>query len=222
MTASKKNRKPRKLLTVVSSTGEVTKHPLPKTYEETTVKGTNGLTFKQEMFASETATEMLKKPRGAAHRASIKVYKNAGSAHLAKEHEEVKAAIQEKIDKQLEMHEITRDRIALELGRIAFADMGKMFDGENLKSFDEMDEDTRRAIMGFDVERRTERHGDKTEVYYVLKPRMYNKNQALDILTRLKELPGDKANGQQGSMAAMPTFKVNFVSATANINAPKS
>jgi hypothetical protein len=93
---------------------------------------------------------------------------------------------QELLNKQLTMADVTVERIVLELGRIAFSDPGRMFDEQgNMLPVQEMDEDTRRALSGFDVEKRTEGHGEDAETYYVLKPRFWSKNQALETLAKL-------------------------------------
>lgn len=48
--------------------------------------------------------------------------------------------------------EINADRVLLEIGRIAFVDMGKAFTPDGaVKPLDEMDEDTRRALVSLDV-----------------------------------------------------------------------
>jgi hypothetical protein len=166
--------------------------------------------LKQEQFASEVATELIKQPRGAQRRAALRVYKNDQAALLAKHNEAVKEAITEHVQETLKAASITRERLAMELFRVATFDPGKMFreDGTMIP-IPELDEDTRRCIQGFDVERRVEKHEDaEDEVYYVMKPRMYNKNQAAEILTRFTQLPGDIPGA--GPATAVPIIHVHF------------
>jgi hypothetical protein len=130
----------------------------------------------EALFAAESIKPGLSKVE-AARRAGLD-YVPQG-AHVVRYRDEL-------LQKQLVMADITVERIVLELGRIAFSDPGRMFDARgNMIPVEEMDEDTRRAISGFDVERRTEGHGEDAEVYYTLKPRFWNKNQALDTLAKL-------------------------------------
>lgn len=129
----------------------------------------------------------------------------------------ITAARQELVYRQLELADITAEKIVLELGRIAFSDPGRMFDHNgNMIPIDEMDEDTRRAISGFDVEKRTERHGDDTETYYVMKPRFWNKNEALNTLSRLHydgtgKLKLPTTNGGGVLVPERPVLHVHFV-----------
>ena len=122
------------------------------------------------------------------------------------------------VQKQITAAEITAERIAIELARVAFSDPGRMFDGNgNMIPLDQMDEDTRRAISGFDVERRSElvysesggkdgKGGLERQDYLCLKPRMWNKNQALDTLARMHyDLDGRlKMPTDGGALTEMP------------------
>jgi phage terminase small subunit len=122
---------------------------------------------------------------------------------------------QEVLQQQMSIADVTVGRIVVELARVAFSDPGKMFDDYgHMLPISEMDEDTRRAISGFDVEKRTERHGDDTETYYVLKPRLWNKNAALDTLAKLHYTEAGElrmpTNG--GTLAPQqPVVHVHFV-----------
>jgi phage terminase small subunit len=201
----------RKQVEVVHRNGRRSKRLAPVPIERSTRKDSRGLTPRQEHLASELATQMLVKPKGAISRAAETVYKSSSAAAQALKKAEVRNAVDEHVRRMLEVADITRDRIILELGRIAFFDARKMFnDDGGMKPIEEMDDDTAAAIQGFDVERRTEGKGENAEVYYILKPRAYNKNQALEILTRLEKLPADKP-GDSGAMAPMPVINIHFV-----------
>lgn len=80
---------------------------------------------------------------------------------------------------------INKERVVLQLGRIAFHDPRRLFDDEdNMLPFSQIDSDTIAGIAGFDVEKRTERHGENTETYYVLKPRLRDSVRANEILLK--------------------------------------
>jgi Terminase small subunit len=89
---------------------------------------------------------------------------------------------------------LTTERIVLELMRVGFLDPGRIFDGYRVKHITEMDEDTRAAIAGFDVERRRERSNEEVIETEVLKPRFANKNQALEILLKYSRETTGTAN----------------------------
>lgn len=123
---------------------------------------------------------------------------------------------QEVVQRGMAVADLTAERVILELMRVGLSDAGRMFDAQgNMIPIDQMDEDTRRAIAGFDVEKRTERHGDSVETYYVMKPRLWNKNQALETLAKFHyDLKGKllPPTGNGGALTpAVPVVHVHFV-----------
>jgi hypothetical protein len=162
--------------------------------------------LKQEQFASEVATELIKQPRGAQRRAALRVYKNDQAAMMAKHNEAVKEAITEHVQETLKAASITRERLAMELFRVATFDPGKMFHADGTpKSIAEMDEDTRRCVS---IEERLSPEGEMEIVYVIRGATLQNKNQAAEILTRFTQLPGDTPGA--GPATAVPIIHVHF------------
>jgi phage terminase small subunit len=124
----------------------------------------------------------------------------------------------ELVAKQLVKADITTERVVLELARIGFADPRRMFNESGLlRQPHEWDDDTARALSGFDVEQRTEGKGEDTETYYVLKPRFWSKPEALKTLAQFAKLPGNTEQENAEGPSIRPTFVVNFVSAQVNV-----
>jgi hypothetical protein len=91
----------------------------------------------------------------------------------------------ELIRKELTLQDITIEKVVLQLGRVAFWDPRLIVDGnDNILPINQWSEDAAAGVAGFDVERRTERRGDETEVYYVLKPRSRDSVRAGEILLK--------------------------------------
>ena len=89
----------------------------------------------------------------------------------------------------LQVGDATADNIILELARIAFCDPRAMFNEDGtMRQINEFDDDMARAVAGFDIEKRTEGKGEDKEVYYVLKPRLWSKPQALQMLAQYRNL----------------------------------
>jgi hypothetical protein len=139
----------------------------------------------------------------------------------------VKQYREELLRKQLELADITAERIALEIGRVAFSDPGQMFDANGgLLPIQDMPEDIRRCISGFDVEKRTETvwnekandgEGDfEKQIYIVMRPRLWSKNQALDTLASMRysldgKLKMPDEGGGKSLTPAQPVVHVHFV-----------
>lgn len=102
----------------------------------------------------------------------------------------VSAAIAERIKARERRTEITQDRVLQEYARLAFLDPARLFDDSGRPlPIQQMDEDTRRAIIGLDV---ATVGNDQMGVGEVLKLRLADKRAALDSVARHLGMFNDK------------------------------
>ena len=88
---------------------------------------------------------------------------------------------------------VSAERVLKEEGRIAFADIAEIFNGETLISPDKLPEDIRRAISGIEIiERYIPGKEDEKEVKY--KYRFWDKGRALERLGKHLKLYQDTTN----------------------------
>jgi len=129
------------------------------------------LTPKQQRFVDEYL-----KDRNAAAAAKRAGYNPDSGRHLtAKPH--VRAAIDRRVEKVAEKAEISAADVIRELGRIAFADIRKLYDEHgNLKPISELDDDTAAVLAGIEVE--------ELQDGAVRKVKRYDKPKALELLGR--------------------------------------
>jgi len=111
---------------------------------------------KSENTAAVEASKNLRKPK-------LKKYLDAISAQLA------------------EKNEITVSRILKEEARLAFSDLGDIFNGRTTIPPDQLPEDVRRAIAGVEVTTRTFDDGSSETTY---KYKFWDKGKALQRLER--------------------------------------
>jgi phage terminase small subunit len=98
----------------------------------------------------------------------------------------IKARIEEIRKPLFKKLEITKERTMQEIARLAFSDIGRIFDGDgNIKPVSEIDEDTRRAISGIDVDELTAGSGsEKTSIGVNKKVKLYDKVKSLEMLAK--------------------------------------
>lgn len=108
-------------------------------------------------------------------------------------------AVQERIrqltKRQLDKADITAERVMLELARLAFADIRKLYDDQGtLIPVDQLDDDTAATIAGLEVEIKTERGaGEASEVITrTAKIRRSDKVAALGVLARHFKIVGNE------------------------------
>jgi phage terminase small subunit len=120
-----------------------------------------GYQCKTDSVATSLAEDMLKNP--------------AITARIA----EIRAPLLKKL-------EITKERTMQEIARLAFSDIGRIFDEDgNVKPVSEIDEDTRRAISGIDVDELTAGSGsEKTSIGVNKKVKLYDKVKSLEMLAK--------------------------------------
>lgn len=147
-----------------------------------------GLTPKQRAFVDEYLKDMNATQAAARAGYSAKSADKIGAQLLVKTG--VSALIAEKVKAREKRTEITQDRVLREYARLAFLDPAKLFDESGRPmSIQQMDEDTRRAIVGVDVA--TVGNADMG-VGEVLKIRLADKKGALDSVARHLGMFNDK------------------------------
>ncbi len=138
------------------------------------------LTAKQELWCLEYLEDL--NATAAAKRAgySEKTARQMGSENLSKP--ALTAYIQQNMNKRADRTGITQDRVLQEMALIAFGDVRGLFDENgNLRPIHELDEDTARAIAGFEVVAVKDKDGD---IEYVKKVKTVDKVRGLDMLAK--------------------------------------
>lgn len=109
-------------------------------------------------------------------------------------HVEVKSQIETAEAKLNEKLDVTIERVRTELARLAFFDPAALFrDDGSIKPISELDEDTRRAIAGIDVNELFEGNGeDRAQVGYIKKMKLADKGMNLERLGRYLKMFTDK------------------------------
>lgn len=116
----------------------------------TAKKPAKGLTPKQERFVAEYLIDLNATQAATRAGYSAKTANEQGARLLA--NVSVRSAIEEAKAKRAERTEITQDRVLLELSRIAFFDLRKLYreDG-SMKAMHELDADAAAVLAGVDV-----------------------------------------------------------------------
>lgn len=122
-------------------------------------------------------------PERSAHVAAARMLRNA----------KVSAAIEAWRKRRCEKLEITAERVLEEIAKLAFYDPGDLFDGGgNLKPLTELDDVTRAAIAGMDVETLTCKGDSPSLRTMVKKIKLVDKGQNLERLGRYLKLFTDR------------------------------
>ncbi len=132
---------------------------------------------------------------------------------------EVKARIRELNEMSLKASDITAQRVMLELGRVAFADIRKVFNADgSLIPIHELDDDAAASIAGIEHETRTERGPKKLEMdlatgemvetrdvtnVRTAKIKRFNKDAALGTLAKHFKIVGDEGDGVNALASAL-------------------
>ncbi len=129
---------------------------------------------------------------------STKTAKSQGQRLLT--NVDIAKAIAAAMKARSERTEVTQDDVLRELARIAFFDIGNAVtpDG-SLKPLDAMDEDTRRALAGIEVNEI--RDADGVVIGFVKKIKLADKLRALELLDKHLGMFGDriKVSGDSGN-----------------------
>lgn len=119
------------------------------------------------------------------------------NAHRVLQEPEVKKILGEKLKKTLEQADITAERVMLELGRRAFADIRDIFTPEGkLRPVSELSADAAATIDGLDIE--VDKDGNVTTV----KVRRMGKDASLGILARHYKIVGSELDETVGKALA--------------------
>lgn len=139
------------------------------------------LTSKQRAFIDQYLIDM--NASAAYVRAGFRSRGHSAEVNAARlmKHPAVAAAIAEAMERRSQRTMIGADNVLRELARVAFFDIGNAFTADGaLKPLDEMNEDTRRALAGIEI---NEIHdADGIVVGYTKKIRISDKLKALELL----------------------------------------
>lgn len=93
-----------------------------------------------------------------------------------------------------EKYDLSADRIKQELARLCFSDPGKLFNADgSAKPITDLDEDSRRAIAGFEVaELFTGSGEERAAAGYIKKYKFVDKVRAVEVAARVQKLLVDR------------------------------
>lgn len=113
---------------------------------------------------------------------------------------EIAAALSVAMAERSERTKIDQDRVVLEIARLAFSDVRRLFDGNRLKRMDEIDDDTAAAISSVKVSTRQIGEG---EVEHVAEIKLWPKTSAIEMASKHVGLFGaDNAQKNPGTTFA--------------------
>lgn len=126
--------------------------------------------------------------------------------------------IREEINKKDEelnkKYDLSAERIKEEIARLCYYDPAAFFNPDGTpKAINDLDEDSRRAISGFDVAELFSGSGeDRSAVGYIKKVKLIDKAKALELAAKIQRLLVDRqeVTGPDGGPVAM-SLKVTFV-----------
>jgi phage terminase small subunit len=138
------------------------------------------MTPKQQAFVSEYLVDLC--GAKAAMRAGYSPRTAKRAAYELLQKEEIQAALATAMQARQQRTEVTIDRVVQELARLAFHDIGKLFDadGAPLRIAD-LDEDTRRAVAGLEV---VSVGNSDAGIGQVMKFKLVDKPKVLELLLR--------------------------------------
>lgn len=91
---------------------------------------------------------------------------------------DIQAFVAERMADRAKRTEIDQDRVVLEIARLAFSDVRKLFDGNRLKRMDEIDDATAAAISSVKVSTRQIGEG---EVEHIAEIKLWPKTPAIEM-----------------------------------------
>lgn len=142
------------------------------------------LTAKQRRFVDEYLKDL--NATQAARRTGYTKKSAHAHGHKLLKSPAVQALIQERNEQRSKASGVTRERVLAELARIAFSDIGALFDKEGrFLRLQEMPEDARRALSSVEVEELHSGRGDERTLDGLLKKvKLWDKVKALDSLCK--------------------------------------
>lgn len=153
------------------------------------VKNEYGLTANQETFAASLAQGLS---QAEAYRIAYPKSANwkdeavwSASSKLAK-NSKVFVRVKALQEKACQKNEITIDRIAAELAKMAFMDVRKLFNGDGSpKSIQDLDDDTAAAVAGIDI---VQVGNSEMGVGQIMKLKLADKKANLELLGKWKNM----------------------------------
>lgn len=145
---------------------------------------TKKLTPKQERFVAEYLVDL--NASAAARRAGYSPHRADAMGHENLRKPDIAAAIGAAKAARIERIELTADRVLIELARIAFFDIRKLYreDG-SMKAPHELDDDAAAVLAGVDVLEEFSGRGDeRTLIGYTKKAKVHDKTGALTLAMR--------------------------------------
>ena len=172
------------------------------------------LTDKQELFCSEYLVDL--NASGAARRAG---YSEDTSGAIGWENlrkPEIQTRIQEMRDAIGKGFNITKERLAQELSRIAFFDIRKIYtENGGLKNIQNLSEDEAAAVAGIESFEEFEGYGeDREKTGDVRKVKIWEKTKAIDSLVKLMGYAApvrSEITGADGGPVEMAAISINIV-----------
>lgn len=134
------------------------------------------LTKKQRLFVDEYLRDLNAAQAAIRAGYSQKTAKEIGCENLTKPN--ISAAISAAMADRAKRTEIDQDRVVLEIARLAFSDVRKLFDGNRLKRMDEIDDATAAAISSVKVSTRQIGEG---EVEHIAEIKLWPKTPAIEM-----------------------------------------
>lgn len=134
------------------------------------------LTKKQRLFVDEYLRDLNAAQAAIRAGYSPKTAKEIGCENLTKPN--ISAAISAAMADRAKRTEIDQDRVVLEIARLAFSDVRKLFDGNRLKRMDEIDDATAAAISSVKVSTRQVGEG---EVEHIAEIKLWPKTPAIEM-----------------------------------------
>jgi phage terminase small subunit len=133
------------------------------------------LSDKQKLFIEEYLVDL--NATQAALRAGYAPKRAYAMGHENLRKPEIAAALSAAMAERSERTKIDQDRVVLEIARLAFSDVRKLFDGTRLKRMDEIDDATAAAISSVKVSTRQVGEG---EVEHIAEIKFWPKTTALE------------------------------------------
>lgn len=167
------------------------------------------LTTKERMFVAEYEKDWN------ASRAAVAVgYSEKSAAKLGSRlvHKSgIVEEIQKRIDGRLRKMGVERERFFKEVTRIAYSDIGKLFNEDgSLKNPSEMDEDTRAALSSIQVLEEFEGSGEsRSQIGWTKKIRMWDKTKALEFIGKHLHLFNGDRDGDDRPNVIFQTININ-------------
>lgn len=119
---------------------------------------------------------------------------------------DIQAFVAERMADRAKRTEIDQDRVVLEIARLAFSDVRKLFDGNRLKRMDEIDDDTAAAISSVKVSTRQVGEG---EVEHIAEIKFWPKTPSIEMACKHVGMFGaDNAQKNPGATMAEALDKI--------------